>query len=377
MRPGRFPGRLLIFAALLCRLPWQWLRRKPKPETVERVLILHQFLLGDALMATSLLAKARERFPQAEIVLACPPGQASLYASRPYGIRPLPWQPRDFASIRRLFVERRFDIVYLMGENRLSFLARAIGARWIVGFAGETPRYKNWLVDEAVPYADQPEAWTDTAGRLIDGPAPQVFRLEDWPLGQLELPPLPGRYVVLHVGASSATRFWSTASWRRVADEMRCQEVKIVWSCGPGEQWLLEELGQVDVDVILAGALSLPQLRAVLAGALACVCPDTGIAHLAKVAACPLVMLFGPGSETLFGASRFFSVARCVGVGPALFPCRNQRSVHYRDVEWALRCFRQAGVDEGRCRRAQCMEAIPPARVCEALRGLIEKGMES
>lgn len=126
MRPGRFPGRLLIFAALLCRLPWQWLRRKPKPETVERVLILHQFLLGDALMATSLLAKARERFPKSEIVLACPPGQASLYASRPYGIRPLPWQPRDFASIRRLFVERRFDIVYLMGENRLSFLARAI-----------------------------------------------------------------------------------------------------------------------------------------------------------------------------------------------------------------------------------------------------------
>jgi hypothetical protein len=58
MKASRFPGRALIFLSLLLRLPWQWLRRKPQPEQVQRVLILHQFLLGDALMATSLLAKA-------------------------------------------------------------------------------------------------------------------------------------------------------------------------------------------------------------------------------------------------------------------------------------------------------------------------------
>ena len=81
----RLPGRLLIFAALLCRLPWQWLRRRPAEETVRRILVLHQFLLGDALMATSLLAKLRERYPAAQIVLACPQGQVSLYRSRPYG----------------------------------------------------------------------------------------------------------------------------------------------------------------------------------------------------------------------------------------------------------------------------------------------------
>ncbi|WP_225547246.1 glycosyltransferase family 9 protein [Chromobacterium violaceum] len=362
---------MLIFAALLCRLPWQWLRRKPKPETVERVLILHQFLLGDALMATSLLAKARERFPKSEIVLACPPGQASLYATRPYGIRPLPWQPRDFASIRRLFVERRFDIVYLMGENRLSFLARAIGARWIVGFAGETPRYKNWLVDEAVPYADQPEAWTDTAARLIDGPAPKAFRLEDWPLGEAALLALPERYVVLHVGASSATRFWPAGHWRQAAEAIRASGAFVVWSCGPGEQALLDEAVPQAGDLTMAGTLSLPQLRAVLAGALACVCPDTGIAHLAKVANCPLIMLFGPGSETLFGASRFFAGHICIGVGPRLFPCRNQRSVHYREVDWALRCFRMAGIGEGRCRSSLCMGAVEVFEVIKNLEGLL------
>ncbi|POA97386.1 heptosyltransferase [Chromobacterium sinusclupearum] len=371
MRPGRFPGRLLIFAALLCRLPWQWLRRKPRSDAVSRVLILHQFLLGDALMATSLLAKARERFPEAEIVLACPPGQAALYDSRPYGIQTFPWHLRDFASIRRLLAEPRFDIVYLMGENRLSFLARAIGARWIVGFAGETPTYKNWLVDEAIPYADQPEAWTDTAARLVDGPDPRPFRLEDWPLGTVTTPTLPERYVVLHVGASSATRFWPAASWRQVADEVRCQGATVVWSCGPGEQYLLDEVGPQENELTMAGNLSLPQLRAVLASALACVCPDTGIAHLAKVAGCPLIMLFGPGSEILFGASRFFAGQACLGVGPALFPCRNQRSVHYREVDWALRCFRQAGDAVGCCAMPQCMDAILAAEVRAALINVI------
>ncbi|MGR2680523.1 glycosyltransferase family 9 protein [Chromobacterium haemolyticum] len=373
MRPGRFPGRLLIFAALLLRLSWQWLRRKPDPERTRRVLILHQFLLGDALMATSLLAKARERFPKAEIVLACPPGQAPLYETRPYGIRPLPWQPRDFTSIRRLFAEERFDIVYLMGENRLSFLARAIGARWIVGFAGEAPLYKNWLLDEAVPYAGEPEAWTDTAARLIDGPEPRPFRLQDWPTSAESLPSLPARFVVLHVGASSATRFWPASSWNRVAAAVRACRCVVVWSCGPGEQHLLSAIEVGPDDLVMAGTLSLAQLRDVLSRAKACVCPDTGIAHLAKVAGTPLLMLFGPGSETLFGASRFFAGFTCVGVGPAWFPCRNQRSVHYRDVDWALRCFRKFGNQAGECRQAQCMAAIPVGQVAKTLEKLLHE----
>ncbi|OWY37435.1 heptosyltransferase [Xenophilus sp. AP218F] len=372
MRPGRFPGRLLIFAALLWRLPGQWLRRKPAARSVKRVLILHQFLLGDALMATSLLAKARERFPQADIALACPPGQAALYASRPYGVRALPWQPRDFASIRRLFAEPRFDMVYLMGENRLSFLARAIGARWIVGFAAETPAYKNWLLDEQVPYSPQPESWTDTAATLVDGPDPAPFRLDDWPLTAAALPNLPERYVVLHVGASSATRFWPAQSWREVAAAARRGGCVVAWSCGPGEQALLDTIQPQAGDLVWAGSLSLPQLRTALAGAKACVCPDTGIAHLAKTALCPLIMLFGPGDPALFGASRFFAAQRCLAAGPAWFPCRNQRSVHYRPVDWALRCFRKAGGSTDECSNAQCMVAIMPGIVCQALMNLIE-----
>jgi len=371
MRESRFPGRALIFLSLLLRLPFQWLRRKPARDEVRRILILHQFLLGDALMATSLLAKAREQYPQADIVMACPAGQAALYERRPYGVRVFPWHIRNFASVCQLFAMPRFDLVLLMGENRLSYLARAIGARWIVGFAAEQPASKNWLLDEAVPYADQPEAWTDTAARLLEGPEPRPYRVEDWPMAVQTMPDLPDHYVVLHVGASSATRFWPADRWRELAAGIRERGLAVVWSCGPGEDALLREIAPDAADTVMAGNLTLLQLRQLLAGARACVCPDTGVAHLAKIAGTPLLMLFGPGSEVLFGASRFFANYRCLGVGPALFPCRNQRSVHHRDVDWALRCFRRHGSSAGRCTRALCMEAIGANDALQTLETLL------
>lgn len=373
MRESRFPGRALIFLSLLLRLPFQWRRCKPQPEGVSRILILHQFLLGDALMATSLLAKAREQYPQADIVMACPQSQAALYEGRPYGVIAFPWHIRNFATVCQLFAMPRFDMVLLMGENRLSYLARAIGARWVVGFADEQPAHKNWLLDEAIPYPNQAEAWTDTAARLVEGPEPRPYRIEDWPARLQRLPELPDAYVVLHVGASSATRFWPAAHWRELAEGIRKRHLGVVWSCGPGEGSLLQEIAPATTDVVFDGCLTLLQLRQLLQQAAACVCPDTGVAHLAKIAGTPLLMLFGPGSETLFGASRFFSAHQCCGVGPAIFPCRNQRSVHHRDVDWALRCFRRFGRGPGRCRQALCMQAIQAGEVLQALNGLLDR----
>ncbi|WP_293761714.1 glycosyltransferase family 9 protein [uncultured Aquitalea sp.] len=369
----RLPGRLLIFAALLCRLPWQWLRRRPAEETVRRILVLHQFLLGDALMATSLLAKLRERYPAAQIVLACPQGQVSLYRSRPYGVEAIGWHPRDFASVRRLFAMPRFDLAFLSGENRLSFLARAIGARWIIGFADEAPAYKNWLLDEAIPYSPVPESWTDTASSLVAGPDPKPFSLADWPLDEVSLPVFGQPYVVLHVGASSPTRYWPADNWRALATRIRARGLTLVWSCGPGEERLVDEIGPEPEDATMAGCLSLVQLRALLHGARAAVCPDTGVAHLAKIAAAPQVMLFGPGSETLFGASRFFSATPCLGVGPAWFPCRIQRDMHYRQTDWAMRCYRTVGAGEGQCRKPQCMAVTRPDDVMNVLEELLNE----
>ncbi len=118
-----------------------------------RILVLHHLLLGDTLMFTALLAKLRAQHPDAEIAMTVARAYAPLYATRPYGVTAHVLDPRDFATYRALAALPRFDLAILPADNRWSWLARAIGARWIVGIAGDRPGHKNWPVDELVPYS--------------------------------------------------------------------------------------------------------------------------------------------------------------------------------------------------------------------------------
>ncbi|HSU76769.1 MAG TPA: heptosyltransferase, partial [Burkholderiales bacterium] len=61
-------------------------RRRERPAQVRRVLIAQHLLLGDTIMLTPLLKKARVQFPDAEIVMVCPRAYASIYEKRPYGV---------------------------------------------------------------------------------------------------------------------------------------------------------------------------------------------------------------------------------------------------------------------------------------------------
>ena len=71
-----------------------------------------------------------------------------------------------------------------------------------------------------------------------------------------------------------------------------------------------------------AGRLDLPQLWRLFANARLLVAPDTGVAHLARVAGAPTVALFGPGSAVVTGAGDFWrnSPYRAVTVDPFPVP---------------------------------------------------------
>ena len=196
-----------------------------------RILVLHRLLLGDTLMVTALLAKLRARFPAADIVMTVAPAYAPLYAGRPYGVTVLPLEPRDIGTLWPLLFAPRFDLAILPADNRWSWLARAIGARWIVGIAGDRPGHKNWPVDELVPYSTTPTAYGDTAAELIPGPPPAPYRIDDWPPppndGSLQL---DDPYAVLHVGASSRLKLWPADRWRALAAALEATGLTVVWS---------------------------------------------------------------------------------------------------------------------------------------------------
>jgi ADP-heptose:LPS heptosyltransferase len=343
-------------------------RRRPQ-EAPRRVLIAHHLLLGDTIMLTPLIAKCRTLWPAADIAMTCPVAYAGLYAARPYGVRALPYDPRDASTLGPVLAERGFDLALLPGDNRLSWLARAAGARWIVAFAGDSPRYKNWPVDEERPYPDTPMAWGDLVAGLVDGPAPRPYSPDDWPeppSGIFGLPPRP--YVLLHVGASSPLKRWPASRWQRLGRRIAEAGYAVALSAGAGEAMLLDQVDRNGRWMRYAGTLSVPELWHLIAGAELVVCPDTGVAHLARLTGAPTVALFGPGSALLSGPGEFWRKSPFTAVTIPDFACRDQTITMKRDVAWIRRCERFPGSAPGQCPEARCMLALTDEMVWDAVR---------
>jgi ADP-heptose:LPS heptosyltransferase len=363
---SRFAGRAqVVTRALFSRLGSGG--RRSAPASPRRILIAHHLLLGDTLMLTPLIAKLRERHPGADLVMALPEPYAALYTGAPYGLRAIGWDPRSPAT-SPLWRERDFDLAIIPGDNRFAWLALALGARWIVAFAGDRPAVKNWSVDEARDYPEKPAAWGDMVAGLIDGPPPAPYLPSAWPAPRGDgAPGWPtGRYAVLHVGASSALKSWDSRRWAALAARFAKHGIEPIWSAGRDEADIVRACDPEGAHRSLAGMLSLPQIWHLLAGASALVSPDTGIAHLGRIVGTPTVALFGPGSATITGAGAFWRDApyRAVTVDP--FPCRDQRVLFKREIEWVRRCGRSLA----ECPHPRCMDAIELEAVLAAVASL-------
>ncbi len=364
---SRLPGRLFVARrALTASLATAGRRRRP--EGVRRVLVAHHLFLGDTLMLAPLLAKLARRYPGAEIVMAVPEPFVPLFATRPYGVRAVGWSP--YAPQRStLFGAPGFDLGIVPGDNRYSWLARALGARWIVAFAGDRPAYKDWPVDELLPYPDAPAAWGDMTAGLVPGPPPEPFDTSQWPAPPCRPFVAPsGAYAVLHVGASSPLKLWPPAQWRNLADALARRGFEVVWSAGRGEDRIVEQCDPSRRFVSYAGSLDLPQLWHLLAGAQLVVCPDTGVAHLGRITGAPTAALFGPGSATICGAGDFWRRVsyRAVTVEP--FACRDQQVLFKREIPWVRRCARTTR----ECAAARCMAAVTLESVLSAAAELLQ-----
>lgn len=364
---SRLPSRLVVLLLAF----WYSLatlgRRRPVP-VPRRILIVHHLLLGDTLMLTPLISKLRAQFPEAEIVMTVRQAMTSIYQHRPYGVLACTYDPRDITTLFSLIKHSGYDLALVPGDNRYSWLARALGAKWVVAFAGDRPAYKNWLVDELIPYSEEPAAWGDMVADLIRGSAPAPYDPQQWPgpeCAPFPLPQIP--YCVLHIGVSTPLRLWESGKWRALADGLEQQGFTVVWSAGRSEQKYVSEIDPDRHYHSYAGNLNLTQLWQLIRHAAVLVCPDTGIAHLGRIVGTPTVTLFGPGSVQLFGAGKFwhFSPYRAVTVDN--FPCRDQRVIFRRHIAWVRHCSR--GTRE--CLAPACMHAIEVADVTQAMMGLL------
>ena len=343
------------------------LGQRRTPAQPKRILIAHHLLLGDTLMLTALLAKLREGYPQAEIAMTVPNSLLPLYGKRPYGVLALAYDPRDAATLNPLFKQKGFDLALVPGDNRYALLARALGARWIVAFAHDRPAWKNWIVDELIPFPNEPKALADIFTQLAQGPDPQPYEKSAWPIPDytpFELPAKP--YAVLHVGARNPLRLWEPTKWRSIAEFLHSSGLEVVFSAAKHETEIVRAINPEGRYRSYAGELDLAQLWQLLSQARLLVTLDTGVAHLAKLTMTPTICLFGPGSAVLFGKGTFWRNAPFRSVTIENFPCRDQRLLFKRELDWVRHCSR--GLNE--CAKARCMEAIDVEMVKAEIKNL-------
>jgi ADP-heptose:LPS heptosyltransferase len=336
------------------------LKARAAPAEPRRILVAHNLLLGDTFMLTPLIAKLRAAHPAAAVTLLAAPAAVPLYEHRPYGVRALPFRPADASTTRALLAGEPYDLAYVIGDNRYSWLAAAMGAPHVVAHAGDRPATKDWFVDEKRAYATSPSAWGDMVANLVDGPAPRPYARGDWvapSFGPFAAPQTP--YAVLHVGGSTPLKHWLPERWGALASALQDRGLAIAWSAGRGEEGLVAAADPEGRHASFAGKLDLPQLWHLVAGSRLLVSPDTGVAHLGRVSWTPTITLFGPGSAVLAGAGDFWRDTPWRAVGRDPFPCRDQRLLFRRQIDWVRRCGRT--LDE--CPAPRCMHAIDVAEV--------------
>jgi ADP-heptose:LPS heptosyltransferase len=336
------------------------MRARPPAGPIRRVLVAHNLLLGDTIMLTPLLAKLRQQYPDADVALLAAPAFVPLYASRPYGVRALPFSPSRSATTAALLEEDPFDLAIVAGDNRYSWLAAAMRARHVIAHAGPRPLTQEWFVDEKHAYPSTPAAWGDMMDAVIEGNAPRPFARGDWPAppaAEFDAP--RGRYAVLHVGASTPLKLWPPDRWGALAGWLAGRGIEPVWSAGRGEEAWVRDCDPEGRHRSYAGQLVLAQLGRLLAGASLVVAPDTGIAHVARTTWAPTLALFGPGSAVLAGKGEFWRDTPWHAITEDPFPCRDQRLLFDRPLDWVRRCRRTLA----ECPTPRCMQAIDLERV--------------
>ena len=106
-------------------------------------------------------------------------------------------------------------------------------------------------------------------------------------------PPLERPYVVVHPGTSVPARAWPRERHRELVRALAARDARVAVTGSADERALTAFVaGREALD--LGGALALPELADVLAGAEAVVVGNSGPAHLAAAVETPVVSLFAP-----------------------------------------------------------------------------------
>jgi ADP-heptose:LPS heptosyltransferase len=287
---------------------------------IERIAVFRALMLGDLLCAVPALRALRRGFPAARITLVALPWARAL-AGRLDCVDDFiefpgaPGLPEVVCDVRRLpgfladVQSRRFDLaLQLHGSGAIvNPLVASFGARHCAGFADA----RAWVPPEdAGLFAPWPDTGHEVERLLVltdhlglprrglelDFPVTEADRaelLQVWPDAQRD------RYVCVHAGSQLPSRRWDPNRFAEVADAIARSGRTVVLTGAGSEAALVAQVRAAmrEPSVDLSGRTSLWTLGALVEGAEAVVCNDTGLSHIAAALRRPSVVI-ACGSDT-------------------------------------------------------------------------------
>lgn len=310
--------RVLQTAAAIAR-PF---RRRRRPSTPKRILLLRLERIGDLLMALPAIGDVRSFAPAAQIDLVVGSWNVdiarALTAITRFETLDAAWLSRSGGGLglrpliahARGWRRRRYDVaINFEPDVRSNLVTAAAGARWTAGYRSGGG---GALLDVALDYDTRAHA-TDNARRLaaaVFGRAaatepPAVAAISQWTSETAEelLRGASRPIVGMHVSGGRDVKQWDLDRFADVARRLIARGAAVVLTGSTADRPLVDSVkrmlpsaGVIDV----AGDHDLITLASVLDRLDLFVTGDTGPMHLAAAVGTPIVAVFGPSDPVRY-----------------------------------------------------------------------------
>lgn len=293
---------------------WSLFRHKrPQPAQFQRIGLCVFAAIGDALLASSLLADLKKAYPESKITIFATPANAVTFelieGYDQLVLVPItkPWQA--------ISVMRQHPVDLLIDTSQWSRIGAVVaafsGARWTIGFETEGQN-RHFAYDVSVKHSPKVHELSNF-GALLNplghqsnlSPPIAVSRLLETNCLKIRQP-----YVVLHPWASGnrfELREWPIDRWVDLAKRLISAGYGVVITGGPSDgdraRLLCEQIGhsQEQALINLAGKASFLETATYLQSAAGVISVNTGTMHLAALLGAPLVALHGPTNPLRWG----------------------------------------------------------------------------
>ena len=378
---------------------------KLKPK---KVLFIATRQIGDVLVTTPLISKARELWPEAEFHFLGYRGKLEMLHGNPDIAEVIETSDRpDFREYLGLFnrLFQRYDLAVVTQPSDRAYLYGLVAAFRRVGVLGGHPQGKDAEDQYKRSKSEKQNAWkkficmhtvdvdyfkqhviteklrlleaffknpAELFAKPVSVTPPADESITPVVAGELKQP-----YVVVHPGPLTAYKRWPLAYWQKLITYLIKQGFQVVLSASPAKQdvqlnndiiSLLDDASKKQV-INAAGKLSIPQAGTLIRGAALYIGVDTSITHLAAACNTPTIALFGATPPTNFGPwpNGF------IGEQPYQLRARSQTVGNVTILQGPGECVpcRKAGCLDTADSYSECLDLLEPVQVIEAIQKVL------